>query len=125
MRIKKLLAFVFFVILIFSCSGVILPFIKLEGTWTAAGPIDDEHTWYLEYKFTGNKYQLQGYPPLSESGTMHLKETKGDSLFIEFRVIKSNPEYENHSEWIYLKGDEFILNSHTFRRSIDEKKQLK
>jgi hypothetical protein len=122
MKRREKLILALFALVIIGCSALSSPIHRLEGTWRCSGSMDEFHAWYLEYKFTGNNYEMQGYPPISESGTMHLKESKGDSLLVEFRVTRSEPEYKNHSEWIYLKGDEFILNSNTFSRSIDQKK---
>src|SRR5687767_10230325 len=86
---------------LFNCSSFTSPLKKLEGKWTTGGAIDEYHSWYLEYRFKGNSYELVGYPPLSENGTMRLKETRGDSLLVEFIVKKSDPAYGNHEEWIY------------------------
>src|SRR5688572_22516604 len=79
-----------------SCSSFTSPLKKLEGKWTTGGSIDEYHSWYLEYRFNGNNYELVGYPPISENGRMKVKETRGDSILVEFIVKKSSPTYGNH-----------------------------
>lgn len=123
MKIKHSLLLCLFLVLL-GCSFQNSSFINLQGKWTAAGDIDDDgHSWYLEYTIKGNRYNITGYPPLSESGTLHLKETKGDSLLVQFRVIKSDPRYDDHDEWICLKGNQMMINSITFTRSIESKSE--
>lgn len=100
-----------------GCSGTALPFKKLEGKWTASGDQGEGHSWYMEYTFKGNTYAMTGYPPISENGTMKLKETKGDSMLIEFKVIKSDPEYSDHTSWIYLSKDKITIQNITLHRS--------
>ncbi len=100
-----------------ECSHPTSPFKKMEGKWTAAGDQGEGHSWYLEYTFKGNFYSMTGYPPISESGRMKLKESKGDSLLIEFIVEKSDPSYENHEQWVYVKDDQITMNGVIFNRS--------
>lgn len=113
----------FFLLVLLTGGCIKSPLDKLQGKWTTVGAIDEAHAWYLEYNFRGKTYELTGYPPLSESGTLRLKESRGDSMLIEFRVIKSNPDYQNHQEWIYLTGNQFKMNSNTFIRSLKEGEQ--
>jgi hypothetical protein len=119
---KYMNAWLFMFPLLLNLGCIQTPLNKLQGKWTTAGSIDEAHAWYLEYNFRGKTYELTGYPPLSESGTLRLKKTKGDSMLVEFRVIKSSPEYQNHEEWIYLTGNQFKMNSNTFTRTLKEEK---
>ena len=97
------------------------PLKKLEGKWIASGSMDEYHAWYLEYTFKGNAYQMTGYPPISEEGTMKVKESNQDSMLVEFIVKKSDPVYENHRNWIRFDGEQFHLNGNVFSRKIEEK----
>lgn len=42
-----------------------------EGTWTATGG-DQELGWTKTYHFGAGQYQLEGYPPLSETGSYEI-----------------------------------------------------
>ena len=106
-----------------NCSNMFNPFKKIEGKWIAAGDQGEGHSWYLEYTFNGKNYNMTGYPPISESGTMKLKVANGDSLLIEFIVQKSDPNYNNHDEWVYVKGDQLFLRGNSFNRSSEEMKK--
>jgi hypothetical protein len=121
MHKKAIFCIFFFCFISSGCSGL-NPLKKLQGKWTSAGAMDDYHTWYLEYTITGNHYKMVGYPPISEEGFLKLKETKGDSMLIEFRIQKSDPVYKNHGEWIYVTGNTFTMNGNTYNKSIYEKK---
>lgn len=119
---KKVLSISIFIaiVTVFSqCSSMSSPFKKLEGKWTASGDQGEGHSWYLEYTFKGNTYAMTGYPPISESGTMKLKETKGDSMLVEFKVARSDPEYQDHDSWVYFANDQITLQSITLHRSSE------
>ena len=102
---------------LYNCSSFTSPLKKLDGKWTTGGSIDEYHSWYLEYRFKGNSYELAGYPPLSETGIMKLKETRGDSMLVEFIVKKSSPQFGDHQEWIYIEDNKFFMGGKTFTRS--------
>ncbi len=123
MRTTNLLYTLLLSLLMVSCSGLSTPFKKMEGKWTAGGDQGDGHSWYMEYTFTGNKYSMTGYPPISESGKMELKVANGDSLLIGFKVIKSDPEYKDHDEWVVIKGDELMLSGMMFHKQIEKKQK--
>lgn len=119
---KSTLLIVISSFLFFNCSSMNSPLKKLEGKWTAGGDQGEGHSWHLEYTFKGSSYNVMGYPPLSESGKMKLKETKGDSLLITFIVKKSDPHYENHDEWLVLKENTLTINSTIFNKSGEAEK---
>jgi hypothetical protein len=104
-----------------ACSSFTSPLKKLEGKWTTGGSFDEYHSWYLEYRFRGNNYELVGYPPLSETGRIKLKECHGDSLLVVFEVKKSSPVGGDHEEWIYLSGNTFSMEGNVFTRSNESK----
>lgn len=106
-------------IILSGCSSS--PLKKLEGKWTTGGSIDEYHSWYLEYRFKGNSYELIGYPPLSENGRMKVKETRGDSILVEFMVKKSSPVYGDHEEWIYITGNTLALGGNIFTKTNESK----
>lgn len=107
-------------LLLLSCSNSGGPLKKLEGKWSAGGDQGDGHSWFMEYTFNGNSYSMLGYPPISESGTIKIKVINGDSMLIGFNVKKSDPHYDNHDEWLVLKGNEFNLNGTLFHKSSDQ-----
>ncbi len=102
-----------------SCSGLPSSLKKLEGKWTASGDQGEGHSWYMEYTFKGNTYAMTGYPPISESGTMKLKETKGDSMLIEFKVLRSDPEYSDHTSWVFFANDKITVQNIILHRSTE------
>ena len=101
-----------------NCSKLSNPLQKLEGKWTVSGDQGGGHSWFLEYTFTGGSYKMVGYPPISESGVIKLKEAHGDSLRVLFVVEKSDPTgYKNHEEWIFLANNTLTMNGNVFTKA--------
>lgn len=107
------------IIFLLGCKTKETRFNQLEGKWTASGDQGDGHSWFMEYTFKGNSYHMTGYPPISESGKMQIKKVIGDSLLIQFDVIKSNPESQTHENWLILKENEMTINSMKFFKAVD------
>lgn len=69
----------------------------LDGVWEAAGniggeDIDSQFSWYLEYTFKGNSYELNGYPPINENGSLEYLEVKENKYTIKITPSNSEPE---------------------------------
>lgn len=93
---------------------------KFQGKWSASGDIGDStdvKSWYIEYNFDGNNYNMQGYPPISEEGTYEIIEEKGDSVLVYFNVINSKPETKDRKDWLLVKDTVIISGGLTLHRS--------
>lgn len=112
----RIFVFVFLSFVLFSCSSN-HQLRKLQGKWMAAGDLGDgEHSWYMEYEFTGNSYKMTGYPPISESGHIEILQNRGDSVEVTFKVEKSSPEMNSHTDWLVIKDSILYLDVKEFHR---------
>jgi len=62
----------------------------IQGKWTAAGDLGEGHSWYLEWTFDNETFELVGYPPLSQSGKYHMVESKDSTLTLELTDQKGD-----------------------------------
>lgn len=48
---------------------------SIEGTWKAGGTVGDGgFNWYVEFRFEGDEYSMNGYPPTEDEGTYEVSE---------------------------------------------------
>lgn len=73
-----------------------LPF---EGKWSAGGPIgeaDSTMAWFKTYDFSAGHYTMEGYPPISESGSyevvLHEQDEYSNSYTLLLTPNQGDPE---------------------------------
>ena len=52
----------------------------IQGTWTYTIDQGDGHAAYLDVTFTPGFFEMQGYPPLEQSGRYRVVSSDGDTL---------------------------------------------
>ncbi len=70
-----------------------------EGHWSASGAIgeaDSQIAWYQNYEFWAGTYSMEGYPPISESGSysviFHEKDDYSDDSILLMTPTEGDPE---------------------------------
>ncbi len=69
-----------------------------EGRWSASGALGDEESsfaWYQNYEFWAGTYSMEGYPPISESGSysvvLHKQDAYSDDSILVMTPTEGDP----------------------------------
>ncbi len=99
-------SFVVFLFLIFSslaCSWIITDPNEqfIQGKWSQSGSADG-FAWYSNFTFNRGSFTVEGYPPLKQSGSYRILNSKGDTIELELYDQKGDLGTENSKVTITL-----------------------
>ncbi len=102
-----------------ACLGVIPK--QFHGKWYVSGYMDKKkrYRWYKKYTITGNKYTMDGYPPIYETGTIDLLKEEKNRIFVRCNPKKSFiKDRKPYTLWLELlkNGKELKIYSETYQR---------
>lgn len=83
--------------------------LPIEGTWTATGG-DNEFGWYLTYNFKAGEYSLEGYPPLSETGSYTVLFVNESTYTVLIDPADAEPYL---SEFRILEDDSMVISNYS------------
>ncbi len=88
---------------------------SLRGAWRSASAPPG----YLSYRFDGNGYTADGYPPWQESGRVEVVAVEGRRLLLRFvsRIYDGKPD-DDQERWLALAADgrSFEMAGRSFSR---------
>jgi len=67
----------------------------IQGTWNQSGTLPEGFGWYSKYTFDKGGFTVQGYPPLRQSGSYRILNSKGDTIELELYDQKGDLGTEN------------------------------
>src|SRR5689334_21929551 len=71
----------------------------IQGSWRIDGQLPgnggNRMSWFQEWKFDQGKFEENGYPPLSQSGSYRVLKSDGDKLTLELYDQKGTFGTEN------------------------------
>jgi hypothetical protein len=54
----------------------------IQGMWRLTGE-NGGHAWFLEWTFSGGRFDIKGYPPLAQAGKYRIVKAEGNKLRLE------------------------------------------
>lgn len=55
----------------------------IRGTWRASGSLDETHAWYLDWTFSDGTFEVQGYPPLQQTGNYEVVSSDEENITLK------------------------------------------
>lgn len=93
---------------------------QLDGEWVGSGNDGQSLSWRLTYSISAGRYTLEGYPPLSESGSIALErppEAEADGSVVLVvqrtqRTMNGEPASDSTDRWVLSPdGESFTLSN--------------
>jgi hypothetical protein len=66
----------------------------IQGMWRMTGQ-NGSYGWFLEWTFDRGRFDLKGYPPLTQGGKYRIIKTEGHKIILELYAQQGNFGTEN------------------------------
>ena len=84
----------------------------LQGSWAQTRDQGEGHTSYLKWTFDHGRFEVDGYPPLHQTGRYRLMKSEGSTLVLQL--------YDQSGDWpVDEREIEIVLNSDGQSLTID------
>lgn len=82
LSIHRRISVIFFLGIFLSMTSCIPKEDPLRGTWYFSENVGPGFSSFLEWEFKDGRFNVNGYPPLEQSGNYEIMYTKGDSIMV-------------------------------------------